>query len=136
MNAESGRVCSLFLRMTRLSAGRISRGPYSCPPCDGYRHYRADRLKFGVRIPCQGCHIAMSLTISNLIKRPALPLILIVSAAVALRLAYILFFGHTLTLGASGYDTYATNLIEGHGYTRFADLHPDSDVPPLYSFFL
>ncbi len=56
--------------------------------------------------------------------------------ALGLRLAFLAFFGHTLSLQASGYDVYAVNLINGNGYTRFADLHPDSDLPPLYSFFL
>jgi 4-amino-4-deoxy-L-arabinose transferase-like glycosyltransferase len=68
--------------------------------------------------------------------RPKRILILVVVLAVAARLAYVVLFGHTLNLRLSGYDTYATNLLAGHGYTRFADLHPDSDLPPLYSFFL
>jgi 4-amino-4-deoxy-L-arabinose transferase-like glycosyltransferase len=76
------------------------------------------------------------MTLTKLLKHPYAPLVIVVTAAVALRLAYILFFGNTLSLGTSGYDTYATNLLAGHGYTRFADLHPDSDLPPLYSFFL
>jgi 4-amino-4-deoxy-L-arabinose transferase-like glycosyltransferase len=63
-------------------------------------------------------------------------LILILVGAVVLRLAYILFAGHTLSLQASGYDPYAVNLMAGHGYTRFDDLRPDSDLPPLYPFFL
>ena len=65
-----------------------------------------------------------------------LPLTGIVAVAVILRLGFLWLFGHTLNLQTSGYDVYATNLIAGHGYTRFADLHPDSDFPPLYSFFL
>jgi 4-amino-4-deoxy-L-arabinose transferase-like glycosyltransferase len=60
----------------------------------------------------------------------------IVLAAVAARLAFVAFFGHTLSLQASGYDVYASNLVAGNGYTRFPDLHPDSDLPPLYPFFL
>lgn len=63
-------------------------------------------------------------------------LLLIIAAAVALRLLYVVVAGQTLSLQASGYDVYAVNLLAGHGYTRFADLHPDSDLPPLYSFFL
>ncbi len=63
-------------------------------------------------------------------------LIVIVALAVILRLGYVLLEGHTLSLEASGYDAYAVNLMAGHGYTRFPDLHPDSDLPPLYSFFL
>ena len=53
-----------------------------------------------------------------------------------LRLAFVAVAGHTLSLQASGYDPYAVNLLAGHGYTRFDDLHPDSDLPPLYPFFL
>ncbi len=52
------------------------------------------------------------------------------------RVASILLFGYTLSLDVSGYDVYAVNLLAGHGYTRFDDLHPDSDLPPLYAFFL
>ncbi len=48
----------------------------------------------------------------------------------------VVFAGGTLTLQASGYDDYAVHLLAGEGYTRFPDLHPDSDLPPLYSFFL
>src|SRR5260221_3037125 len=65
-----------------------------------------------------------------------LPLIGIIALAVLLRLCFILIFGHTLSLQTSGYDIYASNLVAGHGYTRFVDLHPDSDLLPLYSFFL
>ncbi len=60
----------------------------------------------------------------------------IIAAAVVLRLAYLLVAGGTLSLQTSGYDPYAVNLLAGHGYTRFDDLHPDSDLPPLYPFFL
>jgi len=52
------------------------------------------------------------------------------------RVAFILLFDHTLSLQTSGYDTYAVNLIEGRGYTRFDDRSGDSDLPPLYPFFL
>ncbi|MGQ9849810.1 MAG: ArnT family glycosyltransferase [Aggregatilineaceae bacterium] len=52
------------------------------------------------------------------------------------RVAFILLFSHTLSLQTSGYDTYAVNLIEGRGYTRFDDRSGDSDLPPLYPFFL
>ncbi len=61
---------------------------------------------------------------------------LIISLAVIVRLAFVVIFGSTLSLKTSGYDDYAVNLIAGHDYTRFADLHPDSDLPPLYPFFL
>jgi 4-amino-4-deoxy-L-arabinose transferase-like glycosyltransferase len=60
----------------------------------------------------------------------------IIVAAVLMRLAYIVAFASTLNLQLSGYDAYASNLVAGHGYTRFPDLHPDSDLPPLYPFFL
>ena len=63
-------------------------------------------------------------------------LILIILGAILGRVAFIGLFGHTLSLQTSGYDTYAVNLIDGHGYTRFADYHADSDLPPLYPFFL
>jgi 4-amino-4-deoxy-L-arabinose transferase-like glycosyltransferase len=63
-------------------------------------------------------------------------LLFILLAAVAARLAFVVLFGHTLSLQASGYDVYAVNLLAGNGYTRFPDLHPDSDLPPLYAFFL
>ncbi len=63
-------------------------------------------------------------------------LILIVLGAILGRVIFIVLFDHTLSLQTSGYDTYAVNLIEGHGYTRFADYHADSDLPPLYPFFL
>jgi len=60
----------------------------------------------------------------------------ILAGALILRLGFLLLFGHTLTLQASGYDTYATNLLAGQGYTRFDDRPGDSDLPPLYGFFL
>ncbi len=60
----------------------------------------------------------------------------IVLLAVMGRLAFIVLFGHTLSLQASGYDAYATNLLDGHGYTRFDDRSGDSELPPLYPFFL
>ncbi len=63
-------------------------------------------------------------------------LLIVLALAVLLRLGYLVIAGNTLSLAASGYDPYAVNLLAGHGYTRFADLHPDSDLPPLYSFFL
>lgn len=63
-------------------------------------------------------------------------LILILAGALALRLGFLLLFGHTLTLQASGYDAYATHLLDGQGYTRFDDRPGDSDLPPLYGFFL
>lgn len=56
--------------------------------------------------------------------------------AVLARVGFLLLFGDTLSLQTSGYDRYAVNLIEGHGYTRFDDRNGDSDLPPLYPFFL
>ena len=63
-------------------------------------------------------------------------LALILLAALLARVAFLVLFGDTLSLGASGYDAYAANLIEGQGYTRFEDRSGDSDLPPLYPFFL
>ena len=60
----------------------------------------------------------------------------IVLLAVAGRLAFIALFSDTLSLQTSGYDTYAVNVMEGRGYTRFDDRDGDSDLPPLYPFFL
>jgi 4-amino-4-deoxy-L-arabinose transferase-like glycosyltransferase len=61
---------------------------------------------------------------------------LIVALAVVARIVFLLLFGHTLSLQTSGYDAYAVNLMEGQGYTRFDDRAGDSDLPPLYPFFL
>lgn len=63
-------------------------------------------------------------------------LTLIVLATVLGRVAFLLFFSHTLSLQTSGYDTYAVNVMEGQGYTRFEDRTGDSDLPPLYPYFL
>jgi 4-amino-4-deoxy-L-arabinose transferase-like glycosyltransferase len=63
-------------------------------------------------------------------------LIVVIGLAVIARFAFILAFGHTLVVEASGYDAYAVNLLAGNGYTRMADLRPDSDIPPLYPFVL
>lgn len=63
-------------------------------------------------------------------------LALIVLLTVLGRVAFMLLFSHTLSLQTSGYDTYAVNVIEGRGYTRFDDRDGDSDLPPLYPFFL
>lgn len=67
---------------------------------------------------------------------PRRALFVILIGAVAVRLAFILFLGHTLSFQTSGYDPYAVNLLAGRGYTRFEDFRPDSDLPPLYPFFL
>ncbi len=69
-------------------------------------------------------------------NKAARALLLVIVLAVGLRLAYIAFAGQTLSLSASGYDDYAVHLLAGEGYTRFPDLHPDSDLPPLYPTFL
>lgn len=61
---------------------------------------------------------------------------LVVLGTVLARVVFLGVFGHTLSLQTSGYDAYAVNLRDGHGYTRFEDHHADSDLPPLYPFFL
>lgn len=61
---------------------------------------------------------------------------LIVLGTLLGRLLFILLFDHTLSLQTSGYDTYAVNVMEGRGYTRFEDRGGDSDLPPLYPVFL
>ncbi|HML23676.1 MAG TPA: glycosyltransferase family 39 protein [Aggregatilinea sp.] len=52
------------------------------------------------------------------------------------RVAFLVLFGDSLALNASGYDVYAVNVMDGHGYTRFDDRSGDSDLPPLYPYFL
>ncbi|MBI5960109.1 MAG: glycosyltransferase family 39 protein [Chloroflexi bacterium] len=61
---------------------------------------------------------------------------LIVLGTIVGRVAFILLFGHTLSLQTSGYDAYAVHVMDGQGYTRFDDRSGDSDLPPLYPFFL
>jgi 4-amino-4-deoxy-L-arabinose transferase-like glycosyltransferase len=68
--------------------------------------------------------------------RPNQWLLAIVIGAVVLRLGFVLAFGQTLSLQASGYDTYAVNLLERQAFTRYPDRAGDSDLPPLYIFFL
>lgn len=68
--------------------------------------------------------------------RSAVPLFALLILCMLTRVVFIVFFGDTLSLETSGYDAYAVNLLNGNGYTRFDDLHPDSDLPPLYVFFL
>lgn len=63
-------------------------------------------------------------------------LIAILLGALAARLVFVILFGHTLSLQASGYDVYAVNVLEGQGYTRYEDRAADSDLPPLYIFTL
>lgn len=63
-------------------------------------------------------------------------LLLILLGALVVRVVFLVGFGHTLTLQASGYDVYAQNVLSGHGYTRFDDRTADSDLPPLYIFTL
>jgi 4-amino-4-deoxy-L-arabinose transferase-like glycosyltransferase len=63
-------------------------------------------------------------------------LVLIVLATVLGRVLFLVLFSHTLSLQTSGYDTYAVHLMEGKGYTRFDDRSGDSDLPPLYPYFL
>ena len=73
-----------------------------------------------------------------MLKRMTAPrwLGLIVLLTVAGRLAFIALFSDTLSLQTSGYDAYAVNMMDGRGYTRFDDRNADSDLPPLYPFFL
>ncbi len=63
-------------------------------------------------------------------------LFVVVGLAVLARAGFLLLFADTLSLQTSGYDAYAVNLMEGRGYTRFEDRSGDSDLPPLYPFFL
>jgi 4-amino-4-deoxy-L-arabinose transferase-like glycosyltransferase len=63
-------------------------------------------------------------------------LIAILVATLLARAGFLLFFADTLSLQTSGYDDYAVHLLEGRGYTRFDDRSGDSDLPPLYPFFL
>lgn len=63
-------------------------------------------------------------------------LIVVLVVTLCLRVAFLVFFGQTLSLQTSGYDDYAVHLIEGRGFTRFDDRTGDSDLPPLYPFFL
>lgn len=70
---------------------------------------------------------------SRLVRRWLFVIILL---AVLGRIAFVVLFDHTLSLQTSGYDTYAINVMEGRGYTRFADRSADSDLPPLYPYFL
>lgn len=63
-------------------------------------------------------------------------LVAIITAAMLVRIGFVLAAGKTLSLQTSGYDAYAVNLLDGRGYTRFDDRPGDSDLPPLYPFFL
>ncbi len=63
-------------------------------------------------------------------------LLILIVMVLLTRIAFLALFGQTLSLSTSGYDDYARHLMAGQGYTRFADLHPDSDIPPLYPFVL
>lgn len=60
----------------------------------------------------------------------------VVVAAFCARLLFIAIFPQTLTLDASGYDSYAFHLLEGNGYTRFDNRSADTYLPPLYPAFL
>ncbi len=68
-------------------------------------------------------------------KRQPVVLFLI-ATALAVRLTLLALLPGVLSLKTSGYDAYAANLVEGRGYTRFADRPGDTDLPPLYPFFL
>ena len=61
---------------------------------------------------------------------------LILFLTVVGRAAFLLLFNDKLSLQTSGYDTYAVNVMDGHGYTRFEDRNADFDLPPLYPYFL
>lgn len=65
-----------------------------------------------------------------------LRLLLILAVTALVRIAFLLLFAYTLSFQTSGYDTYATHLMDGRGYTRYDDRNADSDLPPLYPFFL
>lgn len=78
----------------------------------------------------------MKAALGALRRHPGRLLFAVLAGAILARLAFVALFGHTLSLETSGYDTYAVNLLAGNGYTRFPDLRPDSDLPPLYPFFL
>ncbi len=68
--------------------------------------------------------------------KPRYWLLLIVASSLAARSTLVVFFPQFLSLKTSGYDAYAVNLLAGHGFTRFPDRTGDSDLPPLYPFFL
>src|SRR5512146_1729921 len=68
--------------------------------------------------------------------RSRLWLIAILLGTLLARVGFVLLFADTLSLETSGYDEYAVHLLEGRGYTRFDDRAGDSDLPPLYPFFL
>jgi 4-amino-4-deoxy-L-arabinose transferase-like glycosyltransferase len=67
---------------------------------------------------------------------PRRGLIVVLAVTLLGRVIFLGLFSHTLSLQTSGYDTYATNVMNGHGYTRFPDRTADTDLPPLYPFFL
>lgn len=64
------------------------------------------------------------------------PLAVLLAVALAVRLGFVAMFPWALSLDTSGYDAYATNLLERGAYTRFDDRAADSDLPPLYPAFL
>jgi len=72
--------------------------------------------------------------LSRLPPRRWLAIILLLT--VLARVAFVALFSDTLSLQTSGYDTYAVNLLDGHFYGRLPERGPDSDLPPLYPFFL
>ena len=63
-------------------------------------------------------------------------LILILAVVAVTRVFALILFAPTMSLKTSGYDVYATHMMEGQGYTRYDDRSADSDLPPLYPFFL
>ena len=63
-------------------------------------------------------------------------LILILAVVAVTRIFALILFAPTMSFQTSGYDVYATHMMEGQGYTRYDDRSADSDLPPLYPFFL
>lgn len=63
-------------------------------------------------------------------------LLIILAMTLAGRVLFVVLFGDRLTLDVAGYDDYAVNLVERGDFTRYDDRTADSDLPPLYPFFL
>jgi 4-amino-4-deoxy-L-arabinose transferase-like glycosyltransferase len=63
-------------------------------------------------------------------------LLLVLLLALSARLVLVSSLASILSLETSGYDSYAANIIDGNGYTRFDDRTGDSDLPPMYPLFL
>ncbi|PWT93468.1 MAG: hypothetical protein C5B54_01765 [Acidobacteria bacterium] len=63
-------------------------------------------------------------------------LIWILAITLVSRLLVLIFFSDTLSFRASGYDAYATHVLQQSVYTQHSDGVPDSDLPPLYPLLL